>query len=161
VALSDLDFSLGLSLQAHIHAQLGTSITPSPSVVGFLLVASFGRSAIHLNEDSVALMLESCLGSQATLFRVHHVSGWSFQFQVRSKAVGFWLYDLKSVCCKIFSVHFSLWVNGGPTGNVSIIFGLRNSCVNGLLSFANVAKHPLSRMGILRIWLGRNLFSSV
>jgi hypothetical protein len=89
MALSDLDFQPGLRLQAQIHAQFGTSITPSPFVEGFLLVASFGRSALRLNEDSVALMLQSCLGGQATHFRAQLLSSWSFQFQVSSKAVGF------------------------------------------------------------------------
>jgi hypothetical protein len=42
-----------------------------------------------------------------------------------------------------------------------MIFGLRNRCMSGLLSFANVAMHWLSRRGFLRIWLGRSLFSSV
>jgi hypothetical protein len=53
-------------------------------------VASFGQSAIRLNEDFAALMLQSsCLGGQATDFRVKHLSGWCFCFEVHSKDVGF------------------------------------------------------------------------
>jgi hypothetical protein len=59
-------------------------------------------------------MLQSCLGGQDTLFRVSHLSGWCFHFEVQSKAVGFWLYDMKSFSCKAFEVHFSRWGNGGP-----------------------------------------------
>jgi hypothetical protein len=41
----------------------------------FIVVASFGRSAICLNEDSIALTLQSCLGGEATNFRVKHLLG--------------------------------------------------------------------------------------
>jgi hypothetical protein len=65
MALSDLDFSPGLPLQDEVLAKFG-----SP---GFLLVASFSRSAIRINEESVAL--QSCLGGLATDFLVEYLIG--------------------------------------------------------------------------------------
>jgi hypothetical protein len=114
MALSDLDFSPGLRLVSKVQSLFRTSILPPPQSPSFILVASFGRSAIRLNDDSAALILQSCLGGQASQFRVSHLSGWCFQFEVCSKTVGLWLYDLKSFSCKAFEVHSSLWGNGGP-----------------------------------------------
>jgi hypothetical protein len=109
MALSDLDFSPGVRLQKEVHAKFGTLMSPSPLSPGFILVASFSRSAIKVIEDSVALILQSCLGGQARHLRITFLSGWSFHFEVSSKAVGFFIYGQRSFSCKSFEVHFSLW----------------------------------------------------
>jgi hypothetical protein len=113
---SDLDFSPGLHLQEEVLVKSGTSISfPSPSLSpGFVLVASFSHSTIRINVESVALILQSCVGGQATDFWVQVLSGWCFRFVVCSKDVGFWTSSLKSFSCKSFGVHSSLWSNGGP-----------------------------------------------
>jgi hypothetical protein len=54
MALSDLDFSLGLRLQKEVHAKFGTSISPSPLSPGFILVASLG-----LQSNSMRIQLHS------------------------------------------------------------------------------------------------------
>jgi hypothetical protein len=100
MALSDLDFSPGLSLQKEVQARFGTSISPSHLSPGFILVASFSQSAIRINEDSAALILQSCLGGQAAKLRVGFLSGWFFHFEVSSKAVCFFIYGLKSFVWK-------------------------------------------------------------
>jgi hypothetical protein len=110
MALSDLDFSPSLSLQKEILARLGSSISPSPLSPGFILVASFSQSAIRINEDSAALILQSCLGAQAAHLRVGFLSSWCFRFEVSSKVVGLFIYGLKSFACK----SFALWGDGGP-----------------------------------------------
>jgi hypothetical protein len=114
MALSNLDFSPGIRFMEHVRAKFGTSITPPPNAAGFLLVVSFSRSLVRLNEDSASLMLQSCLGGLAKDFCVKWLSGWCFSFEVRSKDVGFLIYGSRSFSCKPFSVHFSLWGNGGP-----------------------------------------------
>jgi hypothetical protein len=70
MALSDLDLSLGLQLQDRVHACFGTSVSLPPYSPGFILVATVSRAAIKINEDSVALILQSCLGGQAANFWV-------------------------------------------------------------------------------------------
>jgi hypothetical protein len=114
MALSDLDFSPRICFTEHVRAKFGMSITPSLNAAGFLLVVSFSRSSVRLNDDSVSLMLQSCLGGLAMDFHVKWLSGWCFSFEVRSKDVGFLIYDSKSFSCNPFSVHFCLWSNGGP-----------------------------------------------
>jgi hypothetical protein len=57
LVLSDLDFSPRIRLMEHVRAKFSTSITPPPNAAGFILVLSFSCSSVHLNEDSVALVL--------------------------------------------------------------------------------------------------------
>jgi hypothetical protein len=70
MALYDLDFSPGLRFQDRVHASFGMSVSPPPCSPDFILVVIVSRLAIRFNEDSVALILQSCLGGQATNFRV-------------------------------------------------------------------------------------------
>ena len=75
-----------------------------PTSSNFLLVASFGRSAIRLNEDSMGLLLQSCLGVTTKKFHLIHLSGWMYRFSVSCKDVGFMVYKLKklylqTICC--------------------------------------------------------------
>ncbi|TVU01464.1 hypothetical protein EJB05_53082, partial [Eragrostis curvula] len=112
--LSDLDFAPGLGLQRRIRDRFGTSVSPPPSSSGFILVASFSRSALRINVDSVGIVLQSCLGGTAKDFRVSHLKDWCFRFEVHSKAVGFLIYNLRQFTCKSFAIHFALWGGGGP-----------------------------------------------
>ncbi|CAO2141418.1 unnamed protein product [Urochloa humidicola] len=114
--LSDLDFAHGLEIQRVVRESFNSTISPppSPSVPVFWLVASFGRSAIRLNVDSVGLILQSCLGGAAQDFQVLHLSGWMYRFSVSSKNVGFLIYHLSHFKCKLFAIFFALWGNGGP-----------------------------------------------
>jgi hypothetical protein len=75
MALSELDFSPGFRLRDQALAKFGTPISPSSNAPGFVLVATFSRSAIHLNEDSASLILQSCLGGLAKDLRVKWLSG--------------------------------------------------------------------------------------
>lgn len=92
VGLSDLDFSPGLESEKVIFDRFGCPVSSLPSSTPFLLVASFGRSSVKLNEDSVALLLQSCIGGSAHDFHVSHLSGWMFRFAISCKDVG--LFDL-------------------------------------------------------------------
>lgn len=77
-------------------------------------MVSFGRSALRVNEDSVGLLLQSCIGGIDTDFRVLHLSHMMFRFSVFSKDVGFMIYRLKSFSCKLFKDFFHLCGSGGP-----------------------------------------------
>lgn len=114
--LSDLSFDPGIKFSALASQRFGCTVSPSEALSSsvFLLVASFGRSAIRLNEDSVSLILQSCLGGSAKDFNVLHLSGWMFCFSVSCKNIEFMVYNLKSFSCKSFSIFFHLWGGGGP-----------------------------------------------
>lgn len=114
--LSDLCYDSGLHFAELVHRRFGCSVSPTDTLssTGFRLVASFGRSAIRLNEDSVSLILQACLGGNAKDYNVFHLSGWMFCFTVSSKNVGFMVHKLKSFICKSFAIFFFLWSGGGP-----------------------------------------------
>lgn len=80
--------------------------SPPSSARGFLLVVSFARSAIRLDNDSVSLNLQSVLGGKALEFRVLHQSSWIFRFSVSSKNVGLIIRRLDNFVCKDFALFF-------------------------------------------------------
>lgn len=88
--------------------------SPPAPARDFLLVVSFARSAIHLDNNSVGLILQSVLGGKALEFRVLHQSSWIFRFWISSKNVGLVVCCLDNFVCKEFALFFSLWRDGGP-----------------------------------------------
>lgn len=96
--LSDLDYGPGQESERLVTLRFGSpvSLPPASSKLGFFLVASFGRSALHLNEDSISLILQACLGGVAKDFQVVHLSGWMFCFSISCKSIGITIYNLKS-----------------------------------------------------------------
>ncbi|CAN6170069.1 unnamed protein product [Urochloa humidicola] len=96
--LSDLDFGPGLDIQRLVLDRFNfpVSFSSNSSSSEFFLVASFGRSALRLSEDSVSLILQSCLGGMALDFKVVYLAGSMYRFSVSSKSVGFLIYKLKS-----------------------------------------------------------------
>uniref|UniRef100_K3ZMM0 Uncharacterized protein n=1 Tax=Setaria italica TaxID=4555 RepID=K3ZMM0_SETIT len=114
--LSDLDFGPRLEIQLLVQERFSflVSFSPTSSEPEFWLVASFGGSALHLNVESIGLILQSCLGGTALNFNVQHLSGCMFWLFVASKNVGFLVYRLRSHVCKLFALFFALWGNGGP-----------------------------------------------
>lgn len=114
--LSDLCFDPGVKFAALVSQRFGCSVSPSNplSLLIFHLVASFGRSAVRLNEDSLSLILQACLGGTAKDYNVFHLSGWMFSFSVYCKNVGFMIYKLKCFSCKTYAIFFHLWSGGGP-----------------------------------------------
>jgi hypothetical protein len=112
-------------------------------------VASFSLSAIRINE-SVALILQLCLGGQAINFSVQSLSGRCFRFEVCSKNVGFLIYGLKSYSCKSFMVHFSLWSNGGPNWKREFVIWMdlqerEWTTVHRKHSYASVVQNSVAR----------------
>lgn len=66
----------------------------------------------RLMADSVALVLQSCLGGSAHFYHVLEVSHNHFRFSVSCKAVGFFVYGLWRIIGSSFDVYFHLWSNG-------------------------------------------------
>ena len=111
-----LDFSPGKAFQEDVRIQFGKSVHhPSSTPDGsFFLPASFRRFTVRLTEDSVALMLQSCLGGSAAGFHVSFQSDRHFRYSVSCKAVGFKVYNLRRFIGTCFDVYFHFWNNGAP-----------------------------------------------
>lgn len=77
-------------------------------------MTTFRRFLFRLIKESVALILESCLGGHAPFFHVLEVSNNYFRFSVSCKSVGFMVYALRRVIGSSFDVYFHLWSNGAP-----------------------------------------------
>lgn len=121
--LSDLDLSLGLNFQRLAFERFSSpvSFTPSFGAHEFFLVACFGRFAICLSEDSIGLMLQSCLGAIDKDFKVLHMSGNMFRFSAFSKDIGFMIYRLHSFKCKSIDMFFALWGDGAPNWRPELV----------------------------------------
>ena len=113
--LSDLCFDPGVEFAKVVSQCFGCSVSPStsPPSAAFRLVVSFGHSVIRLNEESIGLILQACLGGVAKDYNVFHLSGWMFGFLVSCKKVGIMIHKLKSSSCKSFAIFFFLWRDGG------------------------------------------------
>lgn len=112
---SDLYFDPGTKFQELVHQCFGCPVSPATHFSSFALhlIASFGRLAVRLNEDSIGLLLQSCIGGVTKDFNVFHLSGWMFSFSVSCKNVDFMIHKLKSFSCKSFAIFFFLWEGAG------------------------------------------------
>jgi hypothetical protein len=59
-----------MAFQQQVKERLGVSVSQISSSSLFHLVATFSRSAIHIDADSVSLIIQSCLGGVAGDFHV-------------------------------------------------------------------------------------------
>ena len=112
--METLDFSPGLTIRDKVCATFSTSVHPSPTSTPFLLVVSFARSIFRMDPVHVALALEACLGADHDHIKVTLLYDRTFQFSVFSKAIGFFIYNLKSYTFQQFKCYFHLWGAGGP-----------------------------------------------
>jgi hypothetical protein len=111
-----LDFSYGERFEADLLSSTGRRIH-DPCRYGrgqFFLLATFRRYLFQLNEVSVALALQSCLGGLALDYQVSFQSHNHFRFTVSCKLVGFEIYKLHRFIGRSFDVYFHLWSNGAP-----------------------------------------------
>lgn len=115
--LSDLCFDIGVKFSQLVSQHFGCSVSPTTpfTPLAFQLVASFGRSTIRLNEDSIGLILQAWLGRSAKDYNVFHLSGWMFSVSISCKNVGLMVNKLKSFSYKSFTVFFYLL--GGEGAN--------------------------------------------
>lgn len=111
-----LDFTIGEEFEEEVCSRFGAQVHHAyPRSQGsFLLLATFHHSLVRLSEESVSLILKSCLGGDAPFFHVVEVSHNHFWFSVSCKGVGFHIYRLRRVIGSVFDVYFHLWSNGAP-----------------------------------------------
>jgi hypothetical protein len=112
---SKLDFEIGMDFEKNILRSTGRCIHDSVcNDSGFHLLATFRRYLFQLNEDSVAIALQSCLGGLAQHYCVSFQSHNHFRFTVYCKKVGFAIYKLRRFIGASFDVYFHLWSSGAP-----------------------------------------------
>jgi hypothetical protein len=112
---SKLDFNIRRDFEKELLISTGFGTHDSVgNDKGFHLLATFRRYLFHLNEDSVALALHSCLGGLPQHFHVSYQSHNNFKFTVSCKAVGFAIYKLRRFIGSSIDVYFHLWSNGAP-----------------------------------------------
>lgn len=92
------------------------------------------RSAIRLDDNSVALILQSGLGGNAKEFRVVHQSSWIFCFSVSSKNTGLMIRRMDKFIAKTLPCF-------SPFGKMVVLIMLRkrrneikNKSLSGILS---------------------------
>jgi hypothetical protein len=90
--------------------------SPSPTAKEFFLVVSFSSASFELNEESVGLALQCCIGGVRSGFGVFQTSDRIFHFSVASNKVGHFIYGgLKDHVWPDFICHFSLFRGIHPT----------------------------------------------
>jgi hypothetical protein len=77
-------------------------------------MATFYCFIFQLNDESVSLALQSCLGGSTPSFHVTFLSRNHFKFSRANKKVGMIVYALKHFIDYSFDVYFHLWSNGFP-----------------------------------------------
>jgi hypothetical protein len=131
--MKKLDFDIGKAFEHEVHRKTGRLVHSHSSFEkGFYLLATFRRYLFQLNEESVALALQSCLGGLAKSFRVSYQSHNHFRFTVSCKAVGFSIYNLCIFIGASFDVYFHLLSNGAPHLEREKGFGRHKKLSNGL-----------------------------
>lgn len=128
--LSDLCFDSGKDFESLVSQRFGCSVSSPPDSRSFILIASFGRSTVRLNEDSISLVLKATLGGVAKDFCVTHLSGWMFSFLVSCKDVGFMIYRLKQFICKQYAIFSTFGVMEDQTGEENTRFGAKSRRAN-------------------------------
>jgi hypothetical protein len=87
---SKLNFAIGMDFEKNILRSTGRCIHDSVrDDSGFDLLATFRRYLFQLNEESVAITLQSCLGGLAQHYCVSYQSHNHFRFTVSCNKVGF------------------------------------------------------------------------
>jgi hypothetical protein len=119
--LSDLDFKSGLAFQDQARSRFVVSVSPISSSKSFTLVASFSRSTIRLDVDSMSLILQACVGGTMVDFGLRWLKAWSFGFLISCKQIGIIIHHLPCIKGNAFIVQFTLWRNGGPNWQHELI----------------------------------------
>ncbi|KAM0830400.1 hypothetical protein ACQ4PT_066234 [Festuca glaucescens] len=149
-AVPKLDLCPGLDIQHMIWRQFfcPVAFSPASSPKEFFMVASFGRSVLHLDPFHVSHMLQACLGGIAEDFSVILLRDRTYRFSVNNQQVGFFVHNLSHFKCSEFVVYFALWGNGGPNFVRELrqweVEESQSWSIVGPKSFADVLRQPLS-----------------
>jgi hypothetical protein len=110
-ALLHWDFSPGLAVEAQVRRQFFSLVNFSPSLKTkeFFLVVSFLSACFPLNEESVGVVLQCCLGGDCIKFNVCQLSDHRFHFLVASNRVDHFIYGFHDRVWPDFVYHFSLY----------------------------------------------------
>ena len=105
------DFSPGLALAKQVRLKFGTMVHFSSPRSGkvFYLVVSFSLASFSLNEDSVGIALQCCLGGLSSGFSARKLLTRTFRFSVANNKVGHFIYGLKDRVWPDFVCHFHLF----------------------------------------------------
>lgn len=115
MALSDLNFNQGRAFEKRIKRKYGVDINHHSSCRNkeFILVVEVLHSKIRINQDSVGLILQACLGGKAKLFKVVCLQNMSFKFCVSSREVGYAIIKDGNIKNSLFNIGFLFWNHGG------------------------------------------------
>ncbi|KAF6988046.1 hypothetical protein CFC21_005632 [Triticum aestivum] len=112
------DFNPGLALAEQVRRRFGETVHFSPSckTKEFFLVVSFSSASFPLNEESVGVALQCCIGGHHLGFKVSKIFEKSFRFSVVGNKVGHFIHGLKDhtwpdfICSMVVSVGTSIWI---------------------------------------------------
>jgi hypothetical protein len=76
---------------------------------GFFLLARFEDYNFDLNNENVAMALESCIGGYADRLQVQWLRGQNFKFRVASNRVGHFIHNMEFFKCVDFTCFFFLF----------------------------------------------------
>jgi hypothetical protein len=120
-----LDFDHGKEFSKKVWRAHRRKVHPSPGFGAFTLVVSFGRASFRLDEDRVAIALESVIGGFCGDLNIKIIQNRVFSFSVSCKSVGFMVVGLRDFVCPQFKCFFHLWGFGGPNWRREFLFWQR------------------------------------
>jgi hypothetical protein len=120
VLAPSLNFKKGIEFEENIKRKFGYSVNFTNGFMKreFILVISFGRSKFKLDIHTIGIVLQSCFGGSASLFRVRFLRDRTFKFSVASLSVGCQIYNLRKFSENEFEFFISLWGQGGPNWKI-------------------------------------------
>ena len=93
-------------------------------------MVSFSSACFPLNEETVGLALQCCLGGDRLGFRVFQLSDKRFRFSVASIRVGHFIYGLRDRVWPDFVCHFTLF-RGHPSACYANVNSAADAWVSG------------------------------
>ena len=109
-----LDLAPGKEFLEEVRRNFFSTVHPTKHSGHFTMVVAFGSTSFKLDEDSVAVALESITGGRCEALKVSSLRDRVFSFTVANKKVGFMLTKRRKFVSPKFICYFYLWNYGGP-----------------------------------------------